>query len=77
MRGSGPPTTFTRRGHHVVTILSRKQGRNLDPDVRDYCLRAIASRYKYRDAVEMAVDHGLVADRDDYEETIEAVMTRD
>ncbi len=69
-----PPTTFTRNGQHVVTILDQRHGRGLDPEVKEYCLRAVASRRKYRDAVEMAVAHGLVEDQADYEEIIEEVM---
>jgi hypothetical protein len=55
-----PPTTFTRRGSHVVTILTAKDGEAMSQENKEYCALTLAHRSaKHSDAINSIIAHGL------------------
>lgn len=66
-----PPTTFTKNGSHIVTIMSAKDGASLTQDKKEFCAFSIARNSpKHKDAIESIIAHGLARDAAEADELI-------
>ena len=74
---TGKPIHHHHENPRIASILDRiPRNYPLDTETRHSWLRALVRIVPtYREAVSLAMRYGLVADRDEYEEIIEEVMS--